>query len=649
MRVEQDFPVPEQAGERRVPQLLFTPFRLGNLELKNRLVMSPLGLSLETVESYFHYCLARARGGAGLIILGGNIFQPCSGVMPDIFHPAHGELLERLAGEVHAQGCKFGIQFVHIGRQTSMKTMGIPPVAPSPIPDPVFREMPEVISREGIKALVERFAEAALRAKQLGFDLVEIHAAHGYLLSSFLSPHANQRTDEYGGDAEGRARILLEVIGRIREEVGTDFTLGCRFNGADNYPGGVTTEESKVTARLLEEAGIDYLSVSAGVYGASTVIIAPFYAPVGCYVPLAAEVKKVVRVPVIAVGRINDPWLAEEILASGKADLIAMGRALLADPDLPNKAARGEFDEIRPCLSCNKGCLRFIDTGKPTTCVVNPELGRESEMALVPAVDLRRVLVVGGGLAGLECARVAAARGHEVALYEEDEELGGQWLLASAAPYKEHFSQLTSYLVRQSRKLGVRLELGKRATGEVVAAEKPDVVVIATGAEPVLPNIPGAEREHVLQAWDVLAGRVQTGEQVLVVGGNAVGLETAHFLAVRGKRVTVAEMLGYVGADMVPTVRFHLQRKLSEAGVRLCPETKVMSIEADRVVVTTKDGEQSWEGFDTVVLAVGAKSRNGLRERIKGVVPEIYVIGDAVQPRSSLEAMHEAAEVGRKI
>ena len=649
MRERQEFPTPEQAGKDPIPRLLFTPLKVGGLELKNRIVAAPMGVSFATPENYFDYFLARARGGAGLIMMGGVLIEPSWMSVLDLLQRAHNELLSNLLKEIHAQGCKFGIQFVHLGRQTSSKVTGIPAVGPSPIPDPVFKEMPQVLTQEDIKNLVEKFAGAAQRAKEIGFDLIEIHAAHGYLVSSFLSPHANCRDDEYGGDIKGRARFPLEIIQRVREVVGDDFPLGCRFNGADNYPGGVTVQESKITAQLLQEAGANYLSISAGVHGSNPVIIPPFYEPNGCYVPLSAEVKRAVNIPVITVGRINSPWLAEEILTSGKADLIAMGRALLADPDLPNKVAGGEFDEIRPCLGCNKGCVGFFETGQPTTCLVNPEVGRESERALVPAAKPKKVLIAGGGLAGLEVARVAARRGHEVVLYEEHDKPGGQWQLVSAVPYKKTFGELIDYQMRQLRQLGVMLEMGTRVTSEIIRAEKPDVAVIATGAEPMVPAIPGVEQKQVLQAWDILAGKAQPGKDVLVVGGNAVGLETAHFLAVMGRRVTVGERVKRIGADLVPTIRFHILHKLREAGVQLLPSTNIMSIQPDGVVMSTEEGKEFCQKFDTIVLAVGSKARNELVEEIKDKVPEIHIIGDAVQPRSGLEAMHEGAEVGRKI
>ena len=649
MSERQELSIPKQDGKESVPRLLFTPLRIGGLELKNRIVAAPAGLTFTAPDKYFDYYLARARGGAGLIMMGGVLLDSPSMMVLNLFQHPDTELSKNLLREVHAQGCKMGVQFVHLGRQTSSLITGTPLAAPSPIPDPVFKETPRALTREEIKDLVERFTEAALRAKELGFDVIELHAAHGYLLSSFLSPHANHRDDEYGGDVRNRARFLLEIIQRIREVVGDDLPLGCRINGADNYPGGVTVQEAKITARLLEEAGVNYLSVSAGVYGSDPVIIPPFYESPGCYVPLAAEVKSAVSLPIIAVGRINDPWLGEEILASGKADLIAMGRPLIADPELPNKAARGESDEIRSCLGCNKGCMGFLEMGRATTCLVNPEVGCEREMALVPAARPKKVLVAGGGLAGLEAARVAAGRGHEVVLYEEHDELGGQWQLVSAAPYKKHFSKLITHQVRQLRKLRVRLELGKRVTAEIVVAEKPDVAVIATGAEPVIPGFPGIEGKQVLQAWDVLAGKVQPGQAVLVVGGNAVGLETAHFLAVSGRRVTVVEMQKRVGADLVSTVRVHLCSKLREAGVQLIPSAKLVSIEADGVIIATEESDENQWGFDTIVLAVGSKARNELVKETEGKVPEIYVIGDAMQPRSGLDAIHEGAEVGRKI
>lgn len=649
MSKRQESSISEQDIKKSVPHLLFTPLSINGLELKNRIVAPPIGLTFAAPENYFDYYLARARGGAGLIMMGGVLLDFPSTMLLNLFQQPNTDLTKNLLKEAHAQGCKMGVQFVHLGRQTSSQLIGIPLVAPSPIPDPVFKETPRALTKEEIRDFVERFSEAALKAKDMGFDVIELHAAHGYLLSTFLSPHANHREDEYGGDVRNRARFLLEIIQRIRELVGNDFPLGCRLNGTDNYPGGVTLEEAKITAQLLEGAGVNYLSVSAGVYGSDPVIIPPFYEPPGCYASLAAEVKSVVDLPIITVGRINNPWIGEDILASGKADLIAMGRSLIADPELPNKAARGESDEIRSCLGCNKGCMGLLETGRATTCLVNPEVGCESEMALVPAAKPKTVLVVGGGLAGLEAARVAASRGHQVVLYEEHDEAGGQWQLVSAAPYKEHFGEFITYQVRQLRKLGVRLELGKRVTAETIMAEMPDVAIVATGANPVIPNIPGIEGKQVMQAWDVLEGKAQPGQEVLVVGGNAVGLETAHFLADRGRSVTVVEMMKRIGNDLVPAVRVKLHNKLSDAGVQLITSTKLVSIEADGVIVTTDENNHNAWKFDSIILAVGSKPRNDLVNEIEGKIAEIHVIGDAIQPRGGLDAMHEGAKVGREI
>ena len=355
-----------------------------------------------------------------------------------------------------------------------------------------------------------------------------------------------------------------------------------------------------------------------------------------------------VRVPVVAVGRIKDPQMGEEILQSEKADIVAMARALLADPDLPAKAKQGAFDDIRPCIGCNQGCQDKI-TGLETTCLVNPAATREKEMALVPTQEQKNVMVIGGGPAGMEAALTAQRRGHRVTLYEADNELGGQWRLASQPPCKGEFADHCNYLIMQLRKQGVKLRVGVKATPETVIEENPDSLVIATGAVPCTPEIPGVKRRNVVLAWDVLSGRVHVGEQTLIVGGNAVGLETADYLATLGKRVEVTEALEHVGRDLGPTVRWHLRHRLNELGVSISTSTKVVEIADDGVVLLDKHGKTTSRAPDTVVLAVGVMSNDELVDQVKGLVREVHVIGDAAEPRNALFALREGAEIGRKI
>ncbi|MFO8009395.1 MAG: FAD-dependent oxidoreductase [Dehalococcoidia bacterium] len=616
---------------------LFSPVSIGTLELKNRIVMSPVGTRLArdgaVTESLREFYVTRARGGAGLIIL-----EPCF-IEPEgeeKFLTLHEGLdvsgLSELAQAIHRHDTRVGIQLFHAGWQSGKSDARFLP----PIP-------PADLTPERIRELIEKFAGAARMALEAGFDLIEIHAGHGYLLSQFLSPLGNQRTDEYGGDAAGRSRFVREIIRAVRESVGKDSPLSCRINGSDNLPGGTTLEDARAIAPLLAGEGLNLISVSAGALGSYPLTIPPSDTPKGCYVNLAEGVRRVVDIPVITAGRINDPYLAEDILASGKADMAAMARGLVADPDLPNKCTGGQTDRIRKCIGCNF-CLDSDYEGH-IGCTVNPLAGRETELEIVPAARPKKVVVIGGGLAGMETARVAAQRGHEVVLYEEDEETGGQWLLAAAPPHKQEFKELVNWLRHELELSGVQAMCGHRFVPADIDGSRPDAVVIATGAAPLIPPVPGCEREDVLSAWDVLGGR-ETGTNVLVVGGGATGLETAEFLAERGKKVRVIEMLKTFGSDMGGTVYFHLRNRLKKLGVGLFRDTTLKEIN-DRGATVSRNGEEElWDNIGMYVLALGVRSRNELEEQLKGKVKELYLVGDAAVPGRAADAVRKGFETG---
>ena len=636
-------------------KILFSPFTIGRMELKNRLAMAPIGAVYPSFDGFLRpefrdFILARARGGVAMIILadaGVGFTSLDVEVLPGVLEKMVASAKEMVKA-VHREDVRIGVQLHHSGRQLDFLIPGAQVVGPSPIPWSKRAPVPKELSPEEIENLIRNYVAAAVRVREAGFDFVEVKACHGYLLSSFLSPHSNRRTDSYGGDLKNRARLTLEIIRGIKEKLGRDFLVSCRFNGADHIEGGLNLEDTRGLARLLVEQGTDFLSVTAGVYGSYPVIVPPYDAPPGCYLHLAAAIKKDVNVPVIAVGRINDPRMAEEILQAGKADILAMGRALLTDPDLPRKAREGRFEDIRKCIACNQGCQDKLG-GLETTCLVNPEVAKERFMELVPAPVAKKVLVIGGGPAGMETARVAALRGHQVHLYEKDKELGGQWKLAAIPPGKEGFADLTKYLSAQLQKLGVKLHLGTRVTAKIVEAENADVIVLATGATPVKPKLGVGVTGDLIMAGDVLSGKIETGEQVLVVGGNALGLEVAAFLAFRRKKVEVVEMMNSIGRDLGPTVRWHLRHKLNEMKVKVSPSTKVVSISGRTVTVVDQENRELRREIDSVVIAAGSKSNNRLAKQVRGKALEFYAVGDAVKPRNGLFAMREGAEVGRKI
>jgi 2,4-dienoyl-CoA reductase-like NADH-dependent reductase (Old Yellow Enzyme family)/thioredoxin reductase len=644
----------EKKSNGRKLQRLFTPIKVGKLELKNRIIMPPMierlathGAPNDAVKDFY---AARARGGVALIVLTPGIVDismasPIQlGIYDDSFIPG----FKQFTDLIHSCGGRMGIQLMHLGRQGG-EIKRYKPVAASPIPLTPKDEVPRELTAGEVEGLVEKFAEAARRARDAGFDMVELHGCHGYLLSGFLSPLTNQRRDKYGGSVANRARFVMEIVSLIKERVGKDFPVSVRMNGSDYMPGGVTVDMARQTAKLLEEAGADMIGVSGGAYGSYPVIVPPYDQPRGCNVPLAAAVKEVVKVPVAVAGRLDDPLVADEVLVSGKADLIAVARGLLADPELPNKASRGDFKGIRRCIACNV-CIDGDPTPvSPITCTVNPEAGREREMVMVPAPRQKKVMVIGGGLAGLEAARVAAARGHKVTLYEENADLGGQWLLASKPPHKQDHMLLLGYMVGQLEKLGVERKRGVKVTAAMVEEARPDVVLVATGAKPLVPPIPGVEREEVVTAWDVLGGR-EVGRRVLVVGGGLTGMETAEFLAEQGKEVVVVEMLKRVGADMGGTVRWHLMNRTKKLNIKTFVSTQIKEIQPKGIVVVLRNGaEETWDAFDTIVLACGVRPKDELSKQIQGKVKEVYVIGDAAKARRGLEAIRSGSEIGRKL
>jgi len=639
---------------------IFESIQINSMELKNRLVVPAMGTNLAnpdgTVsERLNHYLVARADGGFGLIITEITAISPYGKGIPnqlsiwdDKFIPGFKDLAEA----IHARGAKVAVQLYHPGRQSFSFLTGRPLVAPSAIPCPVCREIPRELSVEEILELEEQFAEGARRAKEAGMDAIEIHGAHGYLVAQFMSGHANHRSDTYGGDLEGLLRFPTDIIHKIRETVGPDYPIIFRLSGEEKVPGGRTIQETKTIIPLLEQAGVNAFHVSIGVYESFRYIVAPMAIPPGYNVNAAAEVKKATSVPVIAVGRINDPYIAEEILKEGQADLVSMGRASLADPELPKKAAEGNYEDIRWCIGCNQGCIdRPLHSRKAgISCLVNPSMGKEREMAFTPASRSKKVLVVGGGPAGMEVARVAALRGHEVCLYEKEEKLGGQFALAAIPPCKQEITKIINYLSVQIKKTGVKVALGKKVTEKIIDELQPEVVIIATGASPLIPEIPGVRGERVVTAHDVLRGKVPPVRRALIVGGGMVGCETADFLGeIMGCRVTLVEALPRVAQDVGDATRYFLLQRLAQKKANIITSALVKQLTNDGAILERNGEEETLSGFDAIVLAMGVVPVNELAVKIQGKIKEMYVIGDAKQPRKALDAIAEAAEIGRKI
>ncbi|MFC1944765.1 FAD-dependent oxidoreductase [Chloroflexota bacterium] len=633
---------------------LFQPGSIGKLRLRNRIMMAPMGTGYEDDDGtagrrLIDYFRVRS-GGVGLVIAGVAFLGPGGGLKLDgdeFISP-----LRSLVDAIHRGGTGACLQLGHLGAVAAIypRASDLPPVAPSPVPLYAGGPVPKELTGAEIEGLVESFALAAGRARKAGFDCVELHGAHGYLISQFLSPLFNKREDEYGGEVRGRARFLLDIISAVRSKCGGDFPILVRLNGEEYEAGGVKIEDTKALAGLLEDAGADALHIS---YGTQTspepLAIAPSCHPQGLLVPLASEIKEAVDIPVITVGRIRSPYFAEEVIAEGKADFVALGRALLADPHWAEKAGKGEIEDIRPCIGCNSCVQGALAEGQGLRCAVNPELGREEEYEIKRTARPKKVVVVGGGPAGMEAGRVTALRGHRVTLYEKGPRLGGQLLAASRPPHKAEIEELTRHLATQLGKLGIELKLETEFTSDEAESSKPDTLILATGASPSLPDIPGVDRENVLTAEEVLLGR-ETGKRVAVIGGELVGCETAEYLAEGGREVVIMRRGRKMATNLGPVVRALLLRRLRQRGVRMITGvSSYREITADGISFVNSQGAEELIAADTVVLASGTAPNDNLLRELKGKVAEAYAIGDCAGPKNLLNAIHEGADIARRI
>ena len=646
---------------------LFEPCKIGKLELANRIVMPPISTNFAkeglVTDRMVDYYAERGRGGVGLIVVEdaivdtpiGNHTLYCMYIDDDRYLPG----LHRIAQAVKSGGAKAMLNLNHGGRRAGrvengqlLVTKGEIPVAPSALPHPVTGfVVPRELSIEEIEDLEDKFVRAACRVKEAGFDGLSLHAAHMYLISQFLSPLSNQRKDIYGGDLDGRLRFLVNIIHKVKEKLGDDYPIMVRINGREGLEGGITIEDAKEMAQGLEAAGVGCISLSCGA-GIGLAIrnfptpIAPMRLPHGLEVNLAAAVKQVVSIPVMTANRIVTPQEAEDILEQGRADLIGIGRGLIADPEWPRKAKEEQEANINFCIGCMQCIKRVLEDRVDMRCAINPAAGQEAKCKITPATKPKVVFIAGGGPAGLEAARVSAIQGHKVHLFEK-EKLGGQLNLACIPPGKDDIKLFLDFEKKQLDKLGTKIEY-KTLTPEIVLQEKPDAVIVATGAQPLVPSLPGIEKRNVVTAWQVLKEEVTTGSKVVVLGGGEVGAETAEYLVTKGKQVTIVEMLDSIATDLDRTSRLLLILSLDELGVKMLTKATAKEITDRGVVVDYRNKEEFIEA-DTVVLALGAQPNRELVEQIKKLDVELYIVGDCAEVRRLPDAVEEGFKAALKL
>ncbi len=671
---------------------LFEKTNIGQMPLKNRIIMSAMDLGFTSDgainDRIINFYAERAKGGVGLIVVGGcypemngKVWKSIIGLDNDAFIPG----LRRLTDAVHACDARVAAQILHGGRSASSFFTKMQPVAPSALVHRSIKQEPHALSVSEIKTVIDNYVSATLRAKKSGFDAVELHGGMGYLINQFLSKATNKRDDEYGGSLENRTRFARELVVAVKETVGKDYPIIFRLSGDDFVEEGLKIGESIEIAKILEQAGVDAFNVSPGWHESRTPIML-MVIPRMAYTFLSEKIKSQVNVPVIASVRINDLKLAEEILNNEQSDFVSIGRPLIVDPEMPNKYKHGQRDDIRRCIACNQGCFDSLLNFKSVSCTYNAMAGHEGEYTIIKTGKPKKVTVVGGGPAGMEAARVLALRGHKVTLYEKEDRLGGQLCYAYIPPGREEIQNIVTYLEKQIVKLNVAVKTGYEVDLKTLENEKPDAVVVATGGNPIMLDLPGIKGPHVYPANSILDGNVPMGKNVVIIGGGTVGCEVALYAAKQGamspdvacflarhkvfndkdiveyttrgnRNVTMLELKKKIGGGFGISTRWVILQELKAAGVNELTEVKVKEIvnnqndygRQGRGVVYEKDSQEHFIKADTVIVAVGYRSNNGLQKQIEGKFPEIYSIGDCVKVRTALEAVHEGFQAALKI
>jgi len=663
---------------------LLEPITINKTEISNRIVMPAMGLiythDYSFSDRFREFYRERAHGGVGLMIIGPVAIDRVGSApfMPALFDDSYIKPFSDFIDELHREtNVKLGTQLFQMGRNAFSLLSGMQPVAPSPVKSVLSKEVPREMTKDDIEEVKQAFADGARRAQEAGFDYIEILGCTGYLISQFLSPVTNLRTDEYGGTLENRMRFGLEVIGAVRAAVDDDCAVGIRVAGSDFIEGGQTNEESAIFCAAAEDAGVNAINVTGG-WHETNIPQLTTNVPPGTFIYLARGIKEKVTIPVFASNRLGNPFVAERALRSGACDMICMGRPLIADPELPRKIQEGRFDEIVPCIACNQGCFDSIFSGTAVHCVMNPRAGREGDLAIERAKEKKKILVAGGGPAGMEFALTAAQRGHDVTLYEKGPTLGGQINLAKMPPGKGELQNLIDSLSNRMKHAGVTVKLATALTPEIVQRERPDHLVVATGAVPFEIKVPGIDKPHVVSAWDVLREEIcDFGKEVVIIGGSATGCETAHYIAsldtldsdtfaflmyhyaeetecamkmLHGitRNITIIDLVERLADNVGRTQRWSLMKCLKVLGITLRPQTKLVEITDDSVIVETERGKE-FIPADMVITAVGAVSANDLPEKVAALNIPVITIGDARGPRKITDAIREGFEEALRI
>ncbi|QSX07680.1 FAD-dependent oxidoreductase [Alkalibacter rhizosphaerae] len=642
----------------------FEPMYIGKMLVKNRLVVPAMDSAMceddGTIEKMAcDYYGARAKGGFGMVITEIAAVDERGMGMPGeprLYSDDYIPGLTKLANAIHRGGAKAIVQLHHAGRETCEAMIGQTPTAPSSIPSLVYREPVNEYTTEQVYELVDSYIQSAVRCNKAGFDGIEFHSAHGYMGLQFMSPRTNKRIDEFGGGVTGRSYFHKLIIEGIRRECGEDFAIIVRIDSIEGRAGGLEEEESVVFARLLESYGADALNVSAGTYASWDVIVPPSAWQQGWNWRICRRIKESVNVPVMLAGRFSDPFIIEQSIERGDTDFVCLGRQSIADPEYPNKMAGGDVEDIVPCVGCTQRCMSFNDHDTlqegdwGVSCIFNPMSNNRKDVQYSPTETPKKVMIIGAGVAGMEAAWIAAERGHDVTLYEKNGEnrVGGQFLVAAYPPFKQELTRPIKYYKHMCEKNGVKMVYNTEVNTAFIKEQQPDVLVVATGATPFKLNIPGNDGDNVFMANDVLLGKKILGNSALVIGGGLVGVETAEFCKDYCGRVAVVEMKEDIATDLYMTVRDDLLGRFKKEGIEVYKNTKVQKIEGNSVYAEQDGKEIVLDGFDNIVFAVGSKADKPFGD-VEGLAPEVYVIGDAKEARSALEAIYEGARVGMKL